>query len=59
MQASHFLVWKKNGGGRKPVFKHATQEGATAEAERLSAANHNAKFLVLAVVGEVGPVASA
>lgn len=58
MEASHYLVWKKN-GGRKPVFKHSSLETAQTEAERLSAENHNAKFLILAVVGEVGPIQGA
>lgn len=54
MNALYHLVWKKN-GGRKPAFKHPTLESAMTEAARLSAENHNAKFLVMAVVAIVGP----
>lgn len=65
--ADAFYVWRRRNGApdtmipgtrkKLPRFRHPSLESATTEAERLSAAHPESRFLVLQVVAERGPVA--
>jgi hypothetical protein len=44
-----YLVWAEGGG--TPTHKHATEQDARAEAERLARAHPNAVFCVLGLIG--------
>jgi hypothetical protein len=64
-----FYVWRRRHGHpdtmipgtrkKLPRYRHPSLESAQTEAERLSAAHPDSRFLVVQVVAEVGPVAVA
>lgn len=65
--ADAFYVWRRRDVAphtmtpctrkKLPRFRHPSLESATTEAERLSAAHPESRFLVLQVVAERGPAA--
>lgn len=66
MSALGYMIWRRKGksgttgkitgkNGRAPWFRHDTLESAMTEAARLSAEHPGSRFLVMAIIAEVGP----